>query len=464
MNPKARKKLDASYRSFFWDYSPKEDAEVSESIIVHKGKGAFFEDINHKKYIDGISSLGCSIHGHNNKILNQAIIKQLIKIAFTVSEFDSNLINEQEVILADKLIKIAPAGLRRVIFSGSGSEAVEMALKVSLLYWKKIEGYQSKRNKFVYFQESYHGDTFGCLGICGNKAFLKELYKSTVADNFCVPSPYCYRCKFGLVRESCRMRCLQELEKILTAHANEIAGIVIEPLVQAFGGIIIQPEGYQRKLRNLADKFKVLLIFDEVATGFGKTGKMFAAEHEGVTADIMCIGKALSGGYLPISATLIREEIYKAFYAKGINVPFPHGHTYSGNQLSCAVAIANLDLFEKEGILKKLTAKINLLERLLKRFSQLDTVGEVRHKGLSVGIEMKKEINSFFPNIDFAQKIRDICLRNGLYIWDGNYNTVIFSPPLTVTEDELKKAVEILFKSFLIIDKSLKSKIRSLKV
>lgn len=448
--------MDNLYKSLFWDYEGRA-GNTSQAIIINKGKGIYFEDLKGRKYIDGISSLGCNVWGHNNRYLNQALRSQLARISFTPSDFDINLVNKPEIILADKLVNISPKGLKRVIFCNSGSEAVEMALKVSLLYWRKIEGYNTKRSKIIYFERGYHGDTFGALSICGSNSHFKKLYKSILPKNICVFSPYCYQCKFGENIKTCNMKCFFYVEKIVEKYYHEIAGIIIEPVIQIYGGLIIQPVGYLKRLRKLADKFGILLIFDEVATGFGKTGKMFASEYENITADIMCIGKALSGGYLPISAVLIKEKIYKYFYENSkINILFDHGHTYSGNQLSCAVSIANLELFEKSNILEKLSYKTVLLEKLLKKFYTLDIIGEVRQKGILVGLEIKKEITQHFFKINLAEKIKYICLKNNLYIWAAGNNVVIFSPPLTITEEELKKSVEILFQSFWIINRAYK--------
>jgi adenosylmethionine-8-amino-7-oxononanoate aminotransferase len=293
------------------------------------------------------------------------------------------------IILAKKLTAIAPKGLSKVFFSDNGSTAVETALKMSFQFWQNIG--REKKTKFVSLDHAYHGDTVGAMSLGGvdlfNRVFIPLFFRS-----FKVPSPYCYRCPMGRQNLSCRIDCIQPLESLLKKRSAEVAAIILEPLVMAAGGMIIYPKEYLKKAADLAKKYEVHLILDEVATGFGRTGKMFACEYVKIKPDFMCISKGLTSGTLPLAATLTTEKVYRAFYGeyKRKNT-FYHGHTYTANPIACQAALANLEIFEEEGALAEVKKLMPILHRGLEGMRGLEFVGDVRYMGMIGAIELVKD-------------------------------------------------------------------------
>jgi len=310
-------------------------------------------------------------------------------------------------------------------------------------YWQH-KGIKSK-TRFLSLSNAYHGDTIGAVSVGGidifHKAFSPLLFKTYRA-----PSPYCYRCELGKTYPSCKIYCLKAMEKIMQKHYKNIAGLIIEPLVQGAGGMIVSPPGYLKGVKYLCTKYNILMIADEVATGFGRTGRMFACEHEGVMPDIMCVAKGITGGYLPLAVTIVTEEIYNAFLGEYKDLKtFFHGHTYTGNQLACSAAIANLNIFKKEKTLQKLQKKIDILEKGLSEIAKLPHVGEVRQKGFMVGIELVKDKKTKEP-YPLKEKIGwKVCLRardKGLIIRPLG-NVIVLMPPLSISHQELKRLLQI---------------------
>lgn len=361
---------------------------TEEPLFVVRGKGCILTDIDGKEYIDGTSSLWVNLHGHNVEEINEAVRKQLEQIAHSTS---LGLASVPATLLAEKLISISPAGLRRVFYSDDGSTAVEVALKMAFQYWRHVEGRKTARRKFVSLELGYHGDTIGSVSVGGIELF-HGIFEPLLFETVHAPAPYCYRCRFGQEKETCNRECFTALGKVFAEHDGELIAFVVEPMVQCAGGFIVHPEGYLAEARRLCDEYGVLLIADEVATGFGRTGKMFACQHENVTPDLMAVAKGLSGGYLPLAATLTTEEIFKAFlgdYAE--KKTFFHGHSYTGNQLGCAAALASLELFETRNVLAELQGKIGFLREGLKKFKELPHVGDVRQCGFIGAIELVRE-------------------------------------------------------------------------
>lgn len=377
--------------------------ERDEQLIIERGAGSYLIDTRGRKYLDGVSSLWVAVHGHRKSELDRAIIKQLKKIAHSTLLGLGNL---PSIELAEKLIKIAPRGLTRVFYSDSGSEAVEIALKMAFGVMKKP--------KFVTLTNAYHGDTIGSVSVGGIDLFHKT-YRPLLFKSIKVPPGD-----------------IEALEKILKNRGNEIAAMIVEPLIQAAAGMLLYSPEYLKAVRRLCSKYNVLLIVDEVATGFGRTGKMFACEHVGITPDLMCVAKGITGGYLPLAATLTSEKIYRAF----LDHTFYHGHTYTGNPLACAAALANLKIFRKERTIEKLQPKINLLAKLLGPFAKLKQVKEVRQLGFMVGIELNIPAR---PVILKARKLGAILRPLG--------NVIVLMPPLSISEKELRKLVGVTFES-----------------
>jgi len=455
------KRLVEYDRKYLWHpFTQMKDYIQEEPLIITKGEGVYLIDLTGKKYLDGVSSLWVNIHGHRRPEIDQAIIEQLNKIAHTTL---LGLANEPAALLAKRLVEITPKGLDRVFYSDTGATAVEIALKIAYQYWFQKEDNDNaantkdtpryRRTKFVYLENGYHGDTIGAVSVGGIPLF-HEIYKPLLFDSFKAPSPYCYRCSLGLDKDSCNMACVEELGKIVENHRNELVGVILEPLVQGAGGMIVAPEGYLKRAREICTKNNILLIADEVATGFGRTGKMFACEHENVSPDLMAVAKGISGGYLPLAATLASEQIYDAFLAEYQKKrTFYHGHTYTGNPLACAAALANLDIFEKDQTIIKMQEKIKFLNEQLTKFNDLKHVGEVRQKGFLIGIELVKDKRTKEPypwEQRTGGKVIMTARDRGLVIRPLG-DVIVVNPPLCSTIEELGKMVEIIKESIIMI-------------
>ncbi len=413
MDSQDLKKWDAQY--VWHPFTQMKDYSVSgEGLVIERGEGNYLIDADGKHYLDGHSSLWVNLHGHQKKEIDDAIKRQLGKIAHSTL---LGVTNEPAVLLAKKLVEVTPEGLNHVFYSDNGSTAVEVALKIAFEYWQ-LKGKKEKQ-KFVSFKDSYHGDTLGAVSV-GHIELFHEIYRPLLFPTYQAPSP----------RDP---HCLQWVEDLFKRESSKIAGIIIEPLVQAAGGMIVQPAGFLKKLRELTKRYQVLFVADEVATGFGRTGTLFACEQENISPDLLCLAKGLTGGYLPLAATLATDEIYQAFLGEYSEFKtFFHGHSYTGNPLGCAAAIANLEIFEKERVIESLPAKIKTLEESLKRIRELEKVVEVRQKGLMVGIEVGP-----FP---LEQRIgHKICLaaRKKSLLIRPIGNVIVLMPPLSITEDEV---------------------------
>lgn len=428
-------------RTLIWHpFTQMKEYDFENAPVIAAGKGCYLIDIHGRRYLDGVSSLWVNVHGHRTPALDEAIKEQLGKIAHSTL---LGLANIPSVLLAERLISIAPAGLKRVFYSDSGSTGVEIALKIAFQYWQNL-GTTGKK-KFLSFYNAYHGDTLGAVGVGGMELF-HQVYGPLVVASLKTPSAYCYRCPYGYSEpQRCGRECFTAVARVLEEHRDELAAVIIEPVIQGAAGMITWPEGFLRHLRLLCDAYQVLLIADEVATGFGRTGKMFACEHEQVSPDIMIIAKGITGGYLPLAATLTTETIYDAFYADYVEQKtFFHGHTYTGNPLACAAALANLDLFENEAVIKRLQPKIEHLRTLLKDLRDLPHVGDIRQAGFMVGIELvrDKEKREPFPLAD--RKGRQVILKareKGVIIRPLG-DVVVLMPPLAITGQELSDLCE----------------------
>jgi len=416
----------------------------SEPLVIEHGKGVYLYDTRGRRYIDGVSSLWCNVHGHNHEDINTAIKKQLEKIAHSTL---LGLSSRPAIELAAKLIKIAPAGLSRVFYSDSGAAAVEIAIKIAYQYWRNLG--QKPRSRFIALKQSYHGDTIGSVSVGGIKTF-REIYEPlTFAVDFCDnPNPY----RYAGEAEACKQHCLGQMERILQQRAGEVAAIIVEPLVQGAAGIIVHPGGFLRSVKELARQYEVLLIADEVATGFGRTGTMFACPQEEVSPDILCLGKGITGGYLPLAATLVSERIFEAFCREPWQEKtFYHGHTYTGNALGCAAALASLEVFEKEKTIQNLPDNIAVIAKYLQQIRKLDYVGDVRQKGMMAGIELvadQKSKNSFDPAKRIGAKLCQ-SLRDRGVILRPLGDVMVIMPPLVIRLDELNELMTIAAESII---------------
>jgi adenosylmethionine-8-amino-7-oxononanoate aminotransferase len=416
--------------------------EQEEPLIIERGRGSYLFDLQGRAYLDGTSSIWVNLHGHRHPALDRALKRQLGKIAHSTF---LGLSNPPAIELARELIRIVPKGLTRVFYSDNGSTAVEVALKMAVQYWQQRHPEAGPKQRFLRLNLAYHGDTIGAVSV-GNIDLFHGRFKPLLFPTLEAGPPHCYRCPLRLTYPSCGMACLDPIEEMLKARHRELAGLVIEPLVQAAAGMIVHPPGYLKRIRELCTRYNVLLIADEVATGFGRTGKMFACQHEGITPDFMAVSKGLTGGYMPLAATLTTEEIYRGFLGKYEEFKtFFHGHSYTGNPLGCAVALENLRIFRRERTLLRLRPKVAALARWLEPLTALPHVGEIRQRGMMVGIELvldraTKEPYPLATRIGHHVAVE--ARRNGLLLRPLG-NVIVLLPPLSVSLAELKRMVAI---------------------
>lgn len=414
-------------------------------LMIESGEGVKLRDTNGKAYYDGFSSVWLNVHGHRKEELNQAIREQLEHIAHSTMLGMSNV---PATLLAERLVKLTPNGLDRVFYSDSGATAVEIAIKMAFQYWKNI-GVKGKE-RFITMKNGYHGDTVGAVSVGAIDVF-HQLYQPLLFHSYKVPYPYVYRYENGDA-EACKKHCLHVLQETLEAHHHEVAALIVEPMMQGAGGMINMPRGFLRELKTLCEAYNVLVIFDEVATGFGRTGHMFACEHEGVTPDIMTAGKGLTGGYLPVAVTITSEKIYEAFYADYTELKtFFHGHSYTGNQLGCAVALANLDLMQKEQTVQGVQQRATFVEQQLAQLAELEHVGDIRQLGFMVGIELVQDKRTKEP-FPWEQRMGyhvSLQMREDGMLTRPMGDVLVFMPPLCSTEHELAEMIQIMKQAIL---------------
>lgn len=394
-----------------WTHDP-------EPLIIERAEGTNLYDLDGNRYIDGVSSLWCNVHGHRHPRIDEAVRDQLDRVAHSTM---LGLSHPGAIELAERLVEIAPAGLTRVFYSDSGSTAVEIALKMAFQYWQQQEGDAQKRRRFISLKEAYHGDTVGSVSVGGMDLF-HSIYRPLLFDTIkATPGD------------------IEEMELLLDTHAHEVAAVVMEPLVQGAAGMLLHPEGYLRSVRELCDRHGVLLICDEVATGFGRTGTMFACEQEGVAPDFLCLAKGITGGYMPLAATLATERVYEGFLGRYDEYrTFFHGHTYTGNPLACAAALATLDVFEEEETIEELAPKIDLLGSLLEEVERLPAVGEVRRRGFMVGIQLE----GFAPEARTGHLVTMEARERGAIVRPLG-DVVVLMPPLSISHADLAALVAI---------------------
>jgi adenosylmethionine-8-amino-7-oxononanoate aminotransferase len=443
------KNLEESDKKYLWHpFTQMKDWLDEKPVIIGEGRDCFIKDINGRWYLDGVSSLWVNIHGHRKKEIDDAIKEQIDRISHSTL---LGLSNVPAIKLAEKLVQLVnsslvprPSSLTKVFYSDNGSTSVEVALKMAFQYWlhKGVTG----KNSFLSLKNAYHGDTIGAVSVGGIETFHK-VFSPLLFKTYNAPSPYCYRCGSGLTYPDCKTACLGKMEEILKKHSSEIASVIIEPLVQSAGGMIVAPHGYLKGVRDLCTRYNVLMIADEVATGFGRTGKMFACEHEGIVPDILCISKGITGGYLPLAATITTDEIYNAFSGEFRELKtFFHGHSYTGNPLACAAALACLDIFEKEETLRNFKPKIELLEGWLKEISELLHVGDARNKGLMAGVELVKDKKTKEPYAweeKLGWKVAYHARDNGVFLRPLG-NVIVIMPPLSISIENLKQMLKVI--------------------
>ncbi|MDQ3330018.1 MAG: adenosylmethionine--8-amino-7-oxononanoate transaminase, partial [Planctomycetota bacterium] len=362
--------------------------------IIRAADGFELIDTEGKRYLDGISSLWCNVHGHRVPEIDRAIENQLHQVAHTTL---LGLASEPSIRLAKRLVDLTPAGLNKVFYSDSGATAVEIALKMAFQFHRQKPGGPEKRDLFVRVGNAYHGDTLGTVSVGGIDLF-HAVYGDLLFHTLQVPSPVALRVPEGRDRDSYLKWCDAELERVIVENADRIAAVIVEPLVQGAAGILVHPAGYLKRVRDFTARHGILLIADEVAVGFGRTGTMFACEQEGVSPDLMCLAKGITGGYLPLAATLATDVIYDAFLAPPHEAKtFFHGHTYTGNSLACAAAVASIDLFQRNDVLANVQRISKCIAEKLAPLRDHPHVAEVRQKGVMIGIELVRDRDGFIP-------------------------------------------------------------------
>jgi adenosylmethionine-8-amino-7-oxononanoate aminotransferase len=433
------KQLDHTY--LWHPFTQMQEWMNEEPVIIIQGDGHYLVDVHGRKYLDGVSSLWCNVHGHRVKELDDAIRAQLDRIAHSTS---LGLTHVPGIQLAQKLIEMAPKGLQRVFYSDSGATAVEIALKMAVQYWQ-LKG-ESKRTQIASLAESYHGDTVGSMSMGYSETFHR-FYKSLLFPVLRLTPPHVFRYYKGMSEAGALEAAIRDAEKQIIENKSSLAALVMEPLMQGAAGMWPQPLEYLKAMSEFCRRNGILLVLDEVATGFGRTGKMFACEHAGVTPDILCLAKGITGGYLPLAATLTTEEIFSAFLGDYEEFKtFFHGHTYTGNPLGCAAALANLELFERENVVERMQSRIAYLQqRLNDAFLQLAHVSDVRQWGFMAGIELVEDKNSrksYPPNRRIGHKVILEARKRSVIVRPLG-DIIILMPPLTIAHDEIKLLLDV---------------------
>ena len=442
--------LEDADRKYIWHpFTQMEEWEEGTPVIITEGRDCFVKDSYGRWYLDGVSSLWVNIFGHRKKEIDDAIKAQVDRISHSTL---LGLSNAPAIHLAEKLVTQMNASFgqaqgtapTKVFYSDNGSTAVEVALKMAFQYWQHLG--EKQKTSFLSLNNAYHGDTLGAVSVGGVDIFHKA-FGPLLFPTYKAPSPYCYRCELGREYPECNLFCADKLEEMMKNHHREMAGLIIEPLVQAAGGMIVSPPGYLKRVRELCRTYNILLIADEVATGFGRTGKMFACEHENVTPDIICLSKGITGGYMPLAVTLATEEIYRVFLGEFKDFKtFFHGHSYTGNPLACAAAVACLDIFGKEETLKNMLPKIELLDDWLREIHLLPHVGDLRNKGLMAGVELvldKKTKQPYDWEEKVGWKVANHARDNGVVIRPLG-NVIVIMPPLNISIENLGQMLKVL--------------------
>lgn len=444
-----RERLISWDKQYIWHpFTQMKEYMEMDPLIIERGDGFYLLDIEGKRYIDGVSSLWVIVHGHGKRELVDAIKRQADTLCHSTL---LGIANVPSIILAKMLVEVTPPGIEKVFYSDNGSTSVEIALKMAYQYWQHMG--EKGRKRFISFANGYHGDTIGSVSVGGVDLFHK-VYRPLLFKSYKAPSPYCYRCPFKLEKDRCGMACVEEFERIVRAHKDEVCAVIIEPLVQAAGGMIVQPDGFLSAIWRVIRDNGLFMIADEVATGFGKTGTMFACDKEGVRPDLLCIAKSVTGGYLPLAATMTTKEVFDGFLGRYEDFKtFFHGHTYTGNPVACAAAIENITLYKEEGILEGLKRKIAILDERLKPLNDFSHVGEVRQSGFMVGIELvkdKRKKRPYRPEEKIGQRVTLEARRKGAIIRPLD-DVIVLMPPIAIPEAMLSQLVDMVSESIRVV-------------
>ena len=412
-----------------------------DPLVIASAEGCTLVDVDGRRYLDGVSSLWCNVHGHRHPALDAALRAQLDRVAHTTL---LGLGSVPSIELAHALVQVVPRGLTRVFYSDAGATAVEAALRIALQY-QQLRG-ETRRTRFASLVEAYHGDTLGAVGVGYSETFHRFV-AGGIAPAVRLTPPHVFRWERGMGADAALAAALADAEATLAEHGPTLAALIVEPLVQGAAGMWVHPPAYLRPLADLAHRHGALLIADEVATGFGRTGRMFACEHAALTPDLMCVAKGISGGYLPLAATLATEDVFAAFLAPYEEFrAFFHGHTYTGNALACAVALASLAVFREERTLERLQPKIaRLSARLAADVAPLAHVGDVRQQGTMVGIELVADPATRAPypaGARIGQRVARAARARGVVLRPLG-SVIVLMPPLAISDAELDQLVDV---------------------
>ncbi len=430
-------------KDFIWHpFTQMADWEKDAPLIVERGEGNYLLDTEGRRYFDGVSSLWVNLFGHRRREIEEAIRSQLELLAHSTF---LGLSHVPAIELAEKLLALSPPGFSRVFYSDNGSTAMEIALKMAFQYWQQ-KGGRGRKQGFMTHTQAYHGDTIGAVSAGGIDLFHK-IFRPLLFTTRSLPTPHCYRCPYGLVRPSCGLTCAARMEEEVKKHRETLAAVIVEPLVQGAAGMLMMPEGYLARLRAVTRDCHVLLLCDEVATGFGRTGTMFACEQEGVSPDIMAVAKGLTGGYLPLAATLTTQEVYDVFLGRYEEFKaFFHGHSYTANPLGCAAALATLSIFATEDVLKRVSFLSRRMAEELTHLKDHPHIGDIRQKGLMAGVEIvahRETKEPFEASRKLGQRVVRKVREKGIILRPLG-DIIVLMPPLSSTEAEIEHLVRSL--------------------
>lgn len=464
------RQLAALDQRYVWHpFTPMRDWLRSDPTVIVAGQGPYLRDAKGRRYLDANASIWTNLHGHAHPRINRAITRQLKRIAHSSA---LGLANEPAALLAEQLVKLAPRSLKKVFYSDDGATAVEVALKMAFQFWQHVRPtLHAPRFTFLKLESAYHGDTVGAMSL-GDIEVFHHTYRPLMFRTRKVMAPYCYRCPFNRARperadartcRKCRWECIAQVEQALCRsrkhpvgrscgvrrEACDIAAAAIEPLIQGAAGMIAHPSGYLKKFAALCRQRDVLLILDEVMTGFGRTGTMFACEQERVAPDLLCLAKGITGGYLPLAATLTSRRVFDAFLGEfAERKTFFHGHSYTANQLGCAAGLASLEIFKRERVLATIAVRGRALDELLPRFWSLSHVGDVRRVGLIAGIELVRDWRTRAPyrwEDRVGARVCEIARKHGVLSRPIG-NVLLIMPPYCITEDQLEQICDAMVK------------------
>lgn len=415
------------------------DHETVPPLLIERGEGVYLYDRDGKKYLDVISSWWVNLFGHNHPRLNDALQRQLEKVAHVMF---AGITHQPAIDLASKLVELSPENLAKVFFSDNGSTAVEVAVKMSLQYWQQT-GHGNK-TQFAYLKGGYHGETLGALSLCGLDIF-REKFERVLMRNVEVQGPDCYRCPYGLQPQSCNAECFEPMQRTLAEHKDTLAGVIVEPLVQGAAGMKMYPPLYLQKLEAACKAHNVHTVYDEIAVGFGRTGSLLVCGEYNLSPTFLCLSKGITSGYLPLAATLTGDEIYSAFYDDFSTMKlFLHSHSYSANPLACAVANETLSMLTGDNFFATLQPKIQALGELGQQFGEFEWCGEFRQTGMIAAVELvtsreTRETFAFEKRVGYQIYLEG--LQRGIFMRPLG-NVIYFIPPLVISVQEIKTMID----------------------